>query len=51
MHELDGDDALLEGWHDEPRVEHGLVELLLVADDVSHLLTRDVWSGWLDHAG
>ena len=51
MHELDGDDALLEGWHDEPHVEHGLVELLLVADDVSHLLTRDVWSGWLDHAG
>ena len=49
VHELDGDDALLEGWHDEPHVEHGLVELQLVADCESHLLTRDV--GSLDHDG
>ena len=33
VHELDGDDALLVGWHDVAHLQHGVVEVLLAADE------------------
>ena len=49
MHELNGDDALLEGGHDEVHLLHGVVELLLVTDYVAHLLPGDVRSLLFNH--
>ena len=42
VHELDGDDALLEGWHDVAHLQHGVVEVLLAPDELAQLLSGDV---------
>ena len=42
VHELDGDDALLEGRHDVAHLQHGVVEVLLAPDELAQLLSGDV---------
>ena len=49
VHELDGDDALLEGRHDEAHLQHGVVEVLLARDELAQLLSGDVLRSWVYH--
>ena len=44
VHELDGDNALLERRHHVPLLQHGVVEVSLASYELTHLFSRDVLS-------